>query len=79
MNGYESSLIFMNHHKSFPRYLSSQIDKHASTQEKSWNKKCFLLFTYIKVHLTMLSWIDARFGITQFVTPNTHVLRRPGV
>ena len=25
------------------------------------------------------SWNDARFGITQFVTPNKHVLRNPGV
>ena len=25
------------------------------------------------------SWTDARFGITQFVTPNTHVFRHPGV
>ena len=25
------------------------------------------------------SWINALFGITQFVTPNTHVLRHPGV
>ena len=25
------------------------------------------------------SWTDARFGITQFVTPNTHICRHPGV
>ena len=25
------------------------------------------------------SWSDARFGITQFVTPNTQALRHPGV
>ena len=25
------------------------------------------------------SWTDARFGITQFVTPNTHIFRQPGV
>ena len=25
------------------------------------------------------SWTDARFGITQFVTPNTHVFKHPGV
>ena len=24
------------------------------------------------------SWTDARFGITQFVTPNTHIPRHPG-
>ena len=25
------------------------------------------------------SWTNARFGITQFVTPNTHITRHPGV
>ena len=73
---YQMLLLYFSKANFFTKVLFTVVSGQNKAYMDTISKELKLLSRFIGPGK---SWTDARFGVTQFVTPNTHVFRYPGV